>query len=83
MWAMGVDEADRPIRIAKGQQILAQQAHAHRRTIFFRDFLAEHGWLPVAAEQFPGGRSRPHPDQAFVLLSRQHGVFSPIYVDLR
>jgi hypothetical protein len=73
---MGAHEAHHAIAVAKRQKILAEQAHAHRGAILFGDLFGEHGWLPVAAEKLPGGRSGTNPDQAFVLLSRQHGVFS-------
>jgi hypothetical protein len=76
MRAEGIDETDHTIAIAKGQEVFAKQAHAHRCTVAFGDFLRENGRLPVAAEKLASGRSRAHPDKAFVLLSRQHGVLS-------
>ena len=36
MRAIRVDQADTPLRVAEGDQVLAEQAHAHRRAVALR-----------------------------------------------
>src|SRR6185437_9615836 len=52
--AMGaelLDEADAALRIAERHQLLAEQPHAHRRTVRLLELASEQRRHPVAAEQ--------------------------------
>jgi hypothetical protein len=56
MRAMLVQDAHAPFGIAKGHQVFAQEAHAHRRAIALGDFLGQACGDPVTAHQLTHGR---------------------------
>ncbi len=58
MRAERVDQADVAVRIAKGDQIFAQQADADRWAVGFGHFRTQERRLPVAAHQIAHRRSR-------------------------
>ena len=47
--AMFFEQTDSALAVAKGDQIFAEQAHAHRRAIGLGDFAGEQRWNPIAS----------------------------------
>ena len=61
------DEADDAVRIAKRDQVFAEQAHARGRTVAFGHFFREQRREPVAAEQVAHRRAGSDSGEAFVI----------------
>src|SRR5215469_12351478 len=72
MRAISVDKADPAIGVAESDQILAEQAQAHRRTVLLGQFDRQAGGLPIAAEELARGGATTDPDQTLVILTAQH-----------
>jgi hypothetical protein len=65
---MRFDDADFAIGVAKGDQILAEQAQAHGRAIRMRQLVRQHRGQPEAAKQLAHGRSRSDSTREFVVF---------------
>jgi hypothetical protein len=52
MWAVSIEQTDLAAGIPEGDEVLAKQPHAYRRTVRTRKFLTEKSWLPKEALQF-------------------------------
>ena len=76
MGAEFVHQAEPALRVAKGDQPLAEQLHLHRRTVRPRQFLRHQCRDPVAAKQLAHRRAGAGAAQIFVLFVRDH-VGSP------
>src|SRR5690606_37594744 len=70
-----LEHAHLSVAVAKDDQVLAEQARAHRGAVALGHFLGHAYRKPVATHELPHGRFAFHPAQQFVLLSCQHGVF--------
>ena len=70
--AEGIDQADLALRVAKRDQVLAEQLDAHGRAVGLRHFLDQQRRDPVAPEQVAHRRAGPDAGQAFVILRTQH-----------
>ena len=68
------DQADRPARVAEGDQVLAQQPDPARRPVGLADLRRQAGRDPVAAQQVPHRRPRADPGEDLVVFGRQHGA---------
>lgn len=63
-----VDEADLAVGVAKCEEFLAENLHAHLRTIGFRDFPRQQNRHPIAAQKVSHLRARTGPHQGFRLV---------------
>ncbi len=72
---MLVEDAHAPFGIAKGDQVLAEKPHAHRRPVALGDFLGEARGDPVAAHQLTHRRVTLDAAEQIVFGVRQHGAF--------
>ncbi len=52
MRAVRIDQADGAVRIAKGDEVLAEEPYAHRRAVTLGDFAREAGRLPITPQPF-------------------------------
>src|SRR5581483_1320036 len=68
MGAMLAEQADASGAVAKGDQILAEQAHAHRRAVRLGNLLGEQRGNPVAAEELARGAAGMNAGQEIVVL---------------
>ncbi len=68
MRAQFVEHADAALAVAKDDEVLAEQAHPHRRAIGFGDFLGQAGRDPVAAHDLPHRRRSFDAAQQVVFL---------------
>src|SRR5262249_62196508 len=71
-----LQKPDVALRIAKGDQILAQQPDAHRQAIWLGDLAAEQSWDPISAHRVAHRGAWAHPGDQLVFLARQHSRFS-------
>ena len=71
MGAVVREQADLADGVAKGDEILAQQAHAPRWAIS-RKLAGEQDWHPVLAEEVAHGGSRADPTEDLVIFGGQH-----------
>jgi hypothetical protein len=67
-----IQKPDAALRIAKGDQILAQQPHAYRRAIGLGDLAPEQRRNPVPSHRFAHRGTGRHPGDQLVFLARQH-----------
>jgi hypothetical protein len=68
------EHAEAPIRVAEGDQVLAEEAQANGCAVRFRQLLGEGGGNPVAAHELTHRRIALDAAQEFVFLLGQHGV---------
>jgi hypothetical protein len=72
MRAIFVEEPDPPLAVAKGDEVLAQEPHPHRRSIGLGDLAREECRDPVAPHRVAHRAALPHPGDQLVFLARQH-----------
>src|SRR5690348_12741756 len=65
---VSLDDADFVVGVAKGDQILAEQAQANGRAIWIGQLVTQHRGQPEAAKQFAHRRSRPDTTREFVVF---------------
>jgi hypothetical protein len=65
-----VDEADAALRVAEGDQLLAQQLHPHRRTIRRGKLIAEQRRNPITPHELPHRRAGTGPRQQLIVFAR-------------
>jgi hypothetical protein len=65
---VSLDDADFVVGVAKGDQILAEQAQANGRAIWIGQLVTQHRGQPEAAKQFAHRRSRPDTTREFVIF---------------
>ena len=75
MWAKLVDEADAALAIAKTDELLAEQLHADRWAIRFRQFAGHEGRNPIPPHHVAHRRTRSYPGHQLVLFACQHRWF--------
>ena len=68
-----VDEADPAGAVAKGDEVLPQQPHPHRRAIGLGQFPGEQGRDPIEPHRRAHRGALSDAGQQLVLLARQHG----------
>ena len=73
MRAVLVEYADPPFRVAEGDQIFAQQAHASGIAVGLGELTREHRWQPILAQHAAHWRLGSNATQAVVLFLTQHG----------
>lgn len=66
------EHADPPVRVAIGDQILAEKPDPDRRAITLDELLGEQGGRPVPPHQLPHRGIALDPREDLVLLLRQH-----------
>ena len=74
--AIGVEDPDPSVAVAKRDQLLAQQTQLLGRTIGFGQLLFEQRGHPETAQHFAHRGARSDPGQRFILLFGEHGVVS-------
>ena len=75
MRAEFLDQADAALGVAERDEVLAEQADAHRRAVGLGDLARKQRGDPVAAHRVAHRRARADAGDEFVLLARQHGAF--------
>jgi hypothetical protein len=76
MRAEFIHHADTALRIAEGNEIFAQNAHAHGIAIGFGHFFRETGGQPIAAHHLAHGRIALDTAEQVVFMVGQHGASS-------
>ena len=77
----GIDHADAPAAVAKGQQVLAQYLDALGRTVRLRQFPGQQHRHPELAQQAAGGGVGAGTGDQFVVFRAQHdGAVSLVFV---
>jgi hypothetical protein len=66
--AVRAQQADASLRVAKGDEVLAERAHAHGRAVGRRQLGADQDRLPVLAHQVAHRRARPDARQKLVVF---------------
>jgi hypothetical protein len=66
--AVRLDHSDFVIRVAKGDQILTEQAQAHGRAIRLGQLVGQQRGQPESPKQLAHGRSRPDTTREFVVF---------------
>src|SRR5579875_599725 len=73
MRAISIDEADRAVAVAEGDEVLAQKPYADRRAIALGQFARQSRRLPIASHQIAHGRPRADAADLLVVLVLEHG----------
>jgi hypothetical protein len=68
------EQTHAPIAVAKGDEVLAQQADKNRRAITLRHFLGHAGGNPMAPHELAHRRIAFDAAQHFVFFGGEHGV---------
>src|SRR5262245_11322594 len=76
MGAELVQQANAPLGVPKGHELLARELHAHWRAIRLRQFLGQQRWNPVAAHCLSHGGARARSGDQFILFMDQHAASS-------
>ena len=74
MHAEFVEDADPPLRVAEGDEILAEQGDPQRVAIRLRELFRYGDWVPVPPHDLAHLRVWPNPAKRLVLLVGEHGV---------
>jgi hypothetical protein len=72
VWTKFVQEPDPALGVAEGDEVLAQEPHAHRRVVGFADLARQQRRDPVSSHRVAHRTALSHPGDQLVFLARQH-----------
>src|SRR5271165_513532 len=78
MRAKLLDEPDAALAVAKTDELLAEQLHAHRRAVGLGEFARQEGRNPIPPQHIAHRRARSYSRHQLVLFARQHRV-APLF----